>query len=192
MSWRSTLPINADLYKHGFGRPNIHHSVTQEASFETICLFITKSLGYLDNIDAANLLATHPLILHLARTAHELKDYDFRWVRELRQDWNSLDPFSPERIKAMLAALFHYNNDVGLLMRWLRGNYTGSYRHVDLMVERIRPHVDPSLIPHLVRVLTVGCPHHFNTDISGANALKYWRARNNPSIKKSLTVCSKQ
>ena len=187
VSWRVSLPTAADLYKHGFGKPDVFHSVTQEGCFETSCFFLVKDhLGYLDGASIVNLFSAHPLIRHTARMCHELREYDFRWVRESRQDWASLDPFSPDRIKALLAALFHYNNDVGLLMRWLGGNYTGSYRNVAAMVERIRPHVDASLIPHLIRVLTVGCPHHFNAETTRANALKYWRYGNNPSVAKRL------
>ena len=44
-----------------------------------------------------------------------------------------------------------------------------------------------SLVQHYVRVMTVGCPRVINADISRENALQYWRARNNPSIKMNLS-----
>ena len=87
----------------------------------------------------------------------------------------------------MLACLLHYNLDVLLLMRYLGGNYVGAHRDVDKTAETLQKHgVPEDLIRQYRRVMTVGCPRIFNTTITRENALKYWRAGNNPSISKKL------
>ena len=86
----------------------------------------------------------------------------------------------------MLTCLFHYNLDMSLFMRYLGGNYVGAHRDVDKTAETLQEHGIPEgLICQYRRVVTVGCPRIFNTTITRENALKYWRARNNLSIKKA-------
>ena len=87
----------------------------------------------------------------------------------------------------MMACLLHYNLDVSLLMRYLGGNHTGAHRAVQATARILLDHdTDAELVRHYVRVMTVGCPRIMNADISRENALQYWRAGNNPSIKANL------
>ena len=185
-TWKQSLPSQAQLCRGDFGRPDTSHSFTQVACFETIAFFLIKNIDYFDEDSVVIFYRLHPLIPHMARMYFRLQNYDFRWVRAVHSDWATTDPFTPDRIMALLAALFHYNTNVSMLMRWLSNKYTGSYHNIADMIERIRPHVDEHLLPHLVRVLTVGCPHHFNAETSRENALKYWRHGNSPSVDKKL------
>ena len=87
----------------------------------------------------------------------------------------------------MMACLFHYNLDVSLLMRYLGGNYTGAHRRVQETATILRQHkISKTLIQHYIRVMTAGCPNILNANITRENALKYWRAGNNPSVNKKL------
>ena len=62
----------------------------------------------------------------------------------------------------VMACLFHYDMDVSLLIRYLGTNYTASYRDVQRTVDTIKPHVDPYLIPHFIRVMNdCGMPQLF-------------------------------
>jgi hypothetical protein len=69
---------------------------------------------------------------------------------------------------------------------WCGTNYTTSHRKVGEIVEKIRPFVTPDLIQHYIRVMTVGCPSHLVAETSRTNAIRYWRAGNNPSIRRKL------
>ena len=92
----------------------------------------------------------------------------------------------------MMACLLHYNLDVSLLMRYLGGNYTGAHRDVQATANILQSHgISTSLVQHYVQVMTVGCPRVMNTDSSRANALQYWRAGNNLSIKKNADAVMK-
>ena len=86
-----------------------------------------------------------------------------------------------------MACLLHYNMNVGLHMRYLGNNYTGEYCNVDATIRILSSYkIDPELIQHYIRVMTVGCPNHFVAETSRANAMEYWREGNNPSITKNL------
>ena len=92
----------------------------------------------------------------------------------------------------MLACLLHYNMDVSLLMRYLGGNYTGAHRDTDRTARVLRQHgISEDLIAQYKRVMDTGCPRIFNTTITRENALKYWRAGNNPSINRKLAQVMK-
>ena len=196
-SWKSVLPTKSELLSTSFGKPDSNHSFTQEACCETALFLILKS-GYLIPgpmpkrhtwIEAHEtwLNNIHPLILHLSRMIHSLEAYDFRWIRSINRDWASQTTISLDKRLAMMACLFHFNMDVGLLMRYLGNNYTGSYRQVMSTVATLNAHdIDPDLIQHYIRVMTVGCPNIFVAKTTRANAVEYWRAGNNPSIKRNL------
>ena len=73
------------------------------------------------------------------------------------------------------------------VMRFLGGTYTGEHRDVAATVELLTNlDVDPWLIAHYVRAMTVGCPAHFVADCSRENALLHWREGNHSSIHKYM------
>ena len=184
--WHDDLPHPNDLRRKGFGPPDSDHSVTQEGSFETVLCLVLKS-DFLDEASALALFATNPLVQHLAYTICTLSDYDFRWLRDADTNWASQTSISPERRKAMMACLLHYDLDVSLLFRFLGGNYTGAHRDVHTTAKLLLRHgIDDYLVRDYIRVMTVGCPRTMNADISRTNALQYWRAGNNPSIDQNL------
>ncbi len=187
--WKSSLPTPAHLLRQQFGRPDNNHSFTQEACMET-CLHLLLKSGYLDRPDLSALKQTNPLVGHLDTMRRRLESYDFRWIRNMNKEWATQTSICHTKSIAMLACLFHYNLDVSLLMRYLGNNYTASHRNVQVIVDKITPHVDEYLIQHFVRVMTVGCPNRFNYESTRENSLRYWRAGNNTSSEKiSMRYC---
>lgn len=149
-------------------------------------MFLKFGVPFLSTPDLANLLATHQLFNHMYNMIPTLAHYDFTWIRQIDTTWASQTAIRPDKIKAFTAALYHYNFDVSLLMRMLGNNYTGEHRSVQYIVERVRPHVDAYLIPHLIRVLQVGAPARLVAEVTRENVLDYWRRGNNPSIARHL------
>ena len=190
LAWKSDLPTATQLYRQIFGRRRRNASFTQGSCMETSLHLVLQS-GYITSDDKSRLLATHVLIAHLDRMRIHLSTYDFRWIRDTDADWKDQVEISSDRSRAMLACLFHYDLDVSLLIRYLGRNYTAAHRDVQHIVRKIAPHVDPDLIPHLIQVMTDGCPNVFNADSTRENSLRYWRAGNNPSIAKHLPAVMK-
>lgn len=154
-------------------------------------MFLKYGAGFLPAPDLANFLAIHPLIHHMYNMIPLLSSYDFTWIRQIDTSWAAQTALRPDKIKAYTAALYHYNFDVSLLMRMLGNNYTGEHRSVQYIVERVRPHIDAYLIPHLIRVLQVGTPARLVAEVSRENVLDYWRRGNNPSIARHLSQTAK-
>ena len=174
-----------ELRTKGFGRPDKDHSAVQEACAETTIFLVLKS-GFLSKQEADAVRRTGLLVDHLVRTAHALRNYDFRWLRDPDTRWASQSGIPTESKRAMLACLFHHDLDASLMMRYLGGNYVGAHRDVAGTTKILQQHgVPEDLIRQYRRVMTVGCPRVFNVTITRENALKYWRAGNNPSIAKN-------
>ena len=113
------------------------------------------------------LYATNSLIPHMSRMIDTLDNYDFRWIQNTDINWAFQKTIPPERVKAMMACLLHFNLDVSLLFRYLGGNYTGAYRDVIATPRILRRHnIGEDLIRHYVRIMTVGCPNTFNANIT--------------------------
>ena len=128
--WKESLPTPARLRCSGFGRPDRDHSATQTACGETVIFFLLKS-GCLDEQSTAALCSTNPLVHHMRRSMIALEDYDFTWIRQYNNNWQSQSEIPPESKKAALACLYHYGMDVSLLIRYLGNNYTGEHRDVE-------------------------------------------------------------
>jgi hypothetical protein len=157
-TWKTHLPSKSKLLRGPFGRPDINHSFNQEACFETALLPILKS-GFLSPIDTISVLETHPFFSHLAASSVGYSTYDFRWIQGYNLDWEKQTDINPERVIALTAALFHYDLDHGMLMRYLGKNFTGEHRDVPAIVRTLKEYkIDQSLIDKYVRVMTVGRP----------------------------------
>ena len=184
--WQLHLPTKLMLYKQEFGKPDSSHSFTQEACGETILHFVLKS-GYLTEEEKAIVHTCHPLVSHLDIMRAQLSNYDFTWIRSIDTSYATQKRISKEKSRAMMACLFYYNLDVSLVMRYLGNNYTASHRDVGKVVSILEKHgIDSVLIQHYVRVMTVGCPNEMVAESTRANAMKYFRGGNNPSVAKKL------
>ncbi|KAL7552383.1 hypothetical protein ACHAWF_015625 [Thalassiosira exigua] len=73
---------------------------------------------------------------------------------------------------AMLAALFHYRMHAADAMRFLGGTFTGEHRGITSIIETLTSHdIDPWLIAHYVRTMTVGFPAYFVAESSRENTM---------------------
>ena len=191
IAWKSSLPSRADLFRQQFGRPDQSHTFHQTPCLETCCTHVLQS-GFLDPPSLVAWCDSDPLVPHLLASLVEFRSYDFRWVREYNTEWADQASIDPDRQVAYTAALFHYNLDVSLLMRFLGNNFTGEYRHVDEACRKLRLHGIPAdLIAKYRRVMLTGCPNHFVAETSRENALLYLRRRNGPTIARKLDQVQK-
>lgn len=137
-------------------------------------------------------MEAHPLLGHLATSTVAYSNYDFRWIREYNHDWNKQTSIDPLRQCALTAALFYFDLDVSMLMRYLGNNYTGAHRDVHGTIQKLQAYGIPAdLIDKYRRVMLVGCPNHFVAETSRENALLYFRNRNRPTIAKKLQQVNK-
>ena len=69
---------------------------------------------------------------------------DLCWFTPLRQPrtgYATQMEVSLERVDMMAVAMIHYGLDPGMLVRYLGGEYTGAYRDIKMLQEKLMPHV---------------------------------------------------
>ena len=112
--------------------------------------------GYLEYYDFAALCATHILIPHMVKMIIKCHSYNFAWISHEDPLWKQQATVPQHHAMAILAALFHYRMHAPDVMRFLGGTYTGEYRDIDLVVERLTSYIiDPWLITQYIRATTV-------------------------------------
>jgi hypothetical protein len=179
-------PTPRNLLRSSFSKLSTCHSFVQDACFETSYVLVLKS-GFFEPADIMALHRCHPLLLHLLCTCIHLRDYNFLWLAQYNIDWAKQQSLDRGKAYAFLACLLHYNLSIALAIRFLGNNYTGTYCDIPLIVAFLRAHgIAESLISHYSRVMTVGCPNHFNVSTSRDNALLYWRKGNHPLIRAKI------
>ena len=179
-------PTPHTLLRSSFGRPSSSHSFHQEACFETAYVIVLKA-GFFEPLDIINLHECHPLLSHLLCSCIHFHNYDFLWLAKYNMDWAEQTSLSAHKAYAFLACLLHYDLSVANVIRFLGNNYTAAYRDIPAIVASLRTHgIAEALIADYARVMTVGCPNHFNANTSRANALLYWRKGNHPSIRAKI------
>jgi hypothetical protein len=123
----------------------------------------------------------HPLLSHLICACVHLRHHDFLWLAEYDTAWAT-------QAYAFLACLLHYNLSIAHMIRFLVNNCTSEYLDIPSIVASLRERgIAESLIENYSRVMTVGCPNHFNATTTRNNTLLYWRKGNHPSIRAKLS-----
>ncbi len=140
----------------------------------------------------SNLRATHPLVDHLAKmilwfgNPDPGKRIDFSQLREYDLAYASQTEIPQQRVKLFMACLFHYNLSVASVMRYAGNNYTGGYRNVRKMVDKMRGLVDDELLTHYIRVMELGAPAYFVAESTRENAMVHWRRGNHASVEQNI------
>jgi hypothetical protein len=111
---------------------------------------------------AINVSKVHPDFAALILNVPRLLTLDFTSLRLQRVGYESQTHISPNRIDLLTACAVHYNLDFGLVVRYLGGEYTAKWRDTHAILAHLRPVADPSDLAHVERILTIGCPAHFN------------------------------
>ncbi len=84
-----------------------------------------------------------------------IKDLTLRWATQTKID--------PNKHTEFLACLFHFHVDVGIVMKFLGGNYTMAHQDVEDIIKQIMLYADRDLNLYFQHVMTTGCPNICNT-----------------------------
>ena len=98
-----------------------------------------------------------------------LLSVDFTPLRHPRIGYANQTEVSLERVDMMAAAMIHYGLNPGMLVRYLGGEYTGAYRDIKMLKEKLMPHVPVDDMSQIMRILTSGCPADFALEESAAS-----------------------
>ena len=88
---------------------------------------------------------------------------------------------------AFLAATLHFNFDIGSVIRFCGGRYTGEYMDYSETIRQLtRANVDQTLIAEFTWLFQKDCPSYFNATSSQENFLTFLNNGNHLTIAKNI------
>jgi hypothetical protein len=91
-----------------------------------------------------------------------LRHLDFSHLKKPRLDYSTQECISQDRANLATACLIHYDLHLGMMIRYLKGEYVGESRDVQKIINKVTSFVCETDIVHIKRILTQGCPSHLS------------------------------
>jgi hypothetical protein len=137
---------------------------------EDVIVLVLKA-NFLEDSDLKSL--EEPLLLYKEMISNvlRLENLDFSPLKAPRLDCANQQQISPHRVDLATAGLIHYGMHPGMLLRYLKGEYTGESRNVDAILEKVVPYIEPEDAEHIHRIITQGCPSQLDFDENTMNKL---------------------
>ena len=90
-------------------------------------------------------------------------------------------------VHQFLAAALHYDLDIPVVVRFLKGNYTGEFCNTQGTMKVLQDfNCDDTIIDVVRRTLLTGCPNKTTAELTHQNFLKFFRYVNHTFIQQSL------
>ena len=175
----------AKLASRGFGRPTNDLVFTVEKVFDHLVPPLFNS-GFLTDEEIEKVCECHGLYKVFRRAMLRYKNHDFSAIAEYNRDWATQTSIPKDRVENFLAALIHYNLDMGAVIRYAGNNYTAEYRDVDTILQEIERAVSPDILEQCRRILKQGSPTKMHGDMSRKNYEAYRKYGNEPTIEQNM------
>jgi hypothetical protein len=109
-------------------------------------------------------------------------------LREPPYNYADQQEIPQSRVDMATAAMFHYKGDPGMLIRFIDGEHTASYRDVKKCLDIIRPHVNPKDCDDIQRNFIQGCPKHMDIEMPKDAKKRMMKPGNQRSVDENLEV----
>ena len=167
------IPSAAQIYKSSKMKTNVERFWRTNAT-GTYALFLALKNGWLEEeedefgtkiISTANVQATSPIIDIMFKSVRKLRGVDFSSLTKSRLDYASQKEIAHSRVILLSACAVHFDLDFGLMVRFLRNEYTSPHRDEKKLEEDVSAHVSEADMKQMIRVLTSGCPHDLDYEL---------------------------
>lgn len=147
--------------------------------------------GWLNVADLFAVSLAYPDLQDMIELVPDLLQLDFSSLRDSVLDYATQTLIEPSRVQLMTACAVHYNLNIGLVVRYLGGEYTASWRSVTDILNAAAPYVTEEVFSHLQRVLTLGCPAEFDWHEPVENKNRFILRENLPNVNQYAEVAQK-
>ena len=115
------------------------------------------------------------------------RQVNFLPLRDPIDNYSEQKFIDPLRVQQFLAAALYYDLDIPVVIRFLKGNYTGEYRNTPGTIKALQDsNCDDIIIADVQRTLLTACPNKMTAESTHQNFLKFFRYGNHTSIQQSL------
>jgi hypothetical protein len=116
---------------------------------------------------------------------------DFSTLREPHLNYKSQMQIDPHQVCMANAAMAHFGLDLGRLVQWMGGKYTGQHRDTHSTLAVVRGHVSADDYAHMKRILLDECPAQLNFEEPLSNKIKMIEHGNSKSFKNNTALILK-
>jgi hypothetical protein len=106
----------------------------------------------------------------VCNTTH-LRHLDFSQLKESRLEYADQEQISLERVDLAMSALIDYGLHPGMLIRYLKDEYSSKSQDVKIVLTEVKPYVKKKGLKHIECILTQGCPSQLIFEEESANKL---------------------
>jgi len=195
LSRRGKFPTPAQLYKE---MPQSRDRSYKAQGASCNILFVMVRKGWFDEQAwegalkvSYYLCGIHPDYEAVLLQVPKLMKVDFSSLRIPRPNFASQTSIDKRRVWLMAACAVHYNMDIGLVVRYLGGEYLARWRDVEAIIGAVDGLISDEDLKHMRRILQYGCPANFNWEESDANKEAMLRNGNDRSMAQNMPVVAK-
>jgi hypothetical protein len=187
----SKLPKAYELQRQQkFGKDTVNQSFTCDKSGHHVLLLLYK-IKFLRKRELVNKL-WHPVaVLESWRLFNDwmrTKNLPFWELRNPSRRWKDQSMIADMLVDMRMALLFHYNNDLAAVMRFLGGEHIASHRDPDLILPQVEGLISSDVYNDLERIMQFGAPAKFNEHGTRQQFLEYRDYGNHMLLTSNLTA----
>jgi hypothetical protein len=97
----------------------------------------------------------------------------------------------PYQVRMANAAMAHFRLDMGRLVQWMGGKYTGQHRDEHSTLAAVRGHVLADEYTHMKQILLDGCPAKLNFEEPLSNKIEMIECGNSKSFNNNTNLVLK-
>ena len=182
------FPHPATLYKQFPQSRKLKWCVKE--SFHTSIFFMVRE-GVMSKQELATLRLVSKHFKAMVDDVPRLADVDFTSLQQRRVNYAEQEEIQEQRVERLSAAAVYYGLDFGLVTHYLGHEFTGKWRNVEVIMQRVSPLIDPQDAEHIKRILTEGCPAEFDFEEEHDNKMLFLERGNEPSVEQNQAVVQK-
>ncbi len=136
----------------------------KDPHFNKVVVFVVRWPGVL-YLTANNLESLRSLNKHYCAMIDDiqrLQFVDFLPLKMSRLDYAEQMSISSERVDLATACVIHYGLNVGMVIRYLKGEYIGESQGADAILSEVSPHINRKDCKHIKQIIDQGCPSHLD------------------------------
>ncbi len=153
-------------------KPSLDHQyMVDDPSLKNVIVILIKDVSsILSDEEILHLRYISKLFNEVIVDVLRLRILDFLPLLEPRLGYATQESILQICMNLATAGMIHYSLHPGMLIRYLKGEYTGKNRDIARIIARLSPYISKDDAIHVEQILTQGCPSKFQ--VSKPSAMK--------------------
>ncbi len=168
----TNYPTIAQLVHDCTMKPSLDHQyMVDDPSLKNIIVILIMDVSsILSEKEILRIRYLNKLFNEVIVDVLRLRTLNFLALHEPRLGYATQESILQIRVDLATAGMIHYGLHPGMLIRYLKGEYTGKNRRIPGIIAKVSPYISKGDAIHIKQILTQGCPS--NLQVSEPSAMK--------------------